>query len=94
MSATEAPRRLRAADVIDAQQATIERLTERTPRVSEMEVEVERKSLAGKEPHATWRVKLPEHFNEAELERMTTRAIAAYQTLDAALVSRTNGEAK
>lgn len=34
MSAPEAPRRLRAADVIDSQQALLERLTERSTPVS------------------------------------------------------------
>jgi len=90
----EAPRRLRAQDVIESQKEIIDRLTERTPRVSEMEIEVERKSLAGKDPHPTWRVKLPEHFDAAELDRMTTQAIVTYQKLDAALVPRTNGETK
>lgn len=94
MSGDEVPRRLRAADVIDAQQEIIQRLTERTPRVEVIEVEVERKSLAGKEPHATWRVKLPENFDEAELDRMTTHAIQTYRKLDAALAAHANGEAK
>lgn len=94
MSAQEAPKRLRAGDVIEAQQTIIERLTERTPRVSEIQVEVERKSLAGKEPHATWRVTLPENFDAKELDRMTTEAIQTYRKLDAALASHANGETK
>ena len=96
MSAQEAPRRLRAADVIDSQQAIIERLTEpRKPASSAPSFKVAQVKAVGGNVAHEWDVTVP------VCDEFPTAAEAFAATLDYAgkLLAaypppRTNGETK
>lgn len=84
---SDEPRRLVNADVIRQQHELLVALTDRAPqKTSEIEVEIERKILAGKDPAPSWRVTLPQNFNQDELDRMVKAAVAAYRSINAELV--------
>lgn len=95
MSTPEAPRRLRAQDVIDAQQAIIEQLLTRSP--GEPTVTVEHTLNAKGDTQTSVKVSAPMGCDMGALENFSSEVetIAAQTYQDAtARYPRTNGDAK
>jgi hypothetical protein len=84
-----APRRLRAQDVIDAQQRTIEQLTQRT---SEPTASVEFTRNAKGETQITTKVHAPGSVSQDELTRLSDRVyLAAQETYNQACAKYPTG---
>jgi hypothetical protein len=89
VSATEAPRRLRAADVIDAQQRIIEQLTTRS---NEPYVTVEFTRNAKGETQISTKVSAPGDVDQDELTRLADRVyLAAQETYNEACAKYPTG---